>query len=193
MPAKIEFANVADLSRLDRFVMAGELREAVKSNDQLATELPLPNKGYSSRYRKAARLKSAARKAETANLNAFVITANSKAIGMATAQVALPKPALIEEAPGGIELSYWHRQEPTREALRIGRRVMMILVGQASLETYGAEPDFVRWMVTLPEDEIKSKVCEEIGMQPVGEPQPFEIGDEVTIDRQLWALQPDQA
>jgi hypothetical protein len=106
---------------------------------------------------------------------------------MASAQAHNPNPNHIN-AQHGLELSYWHEKMAEREAIDTGCRVVKNFRSLAVQQYAEGGPVDKLWMVTLPDDEIKTAVCEQIGFDDTGDPQIYTIGDGVTEVRQLWVI-----
>jgi hypothetical protein len=186
---KLEGIN--NFTRTQRLGAAIDLWFAADAIPGLRTELPYPARGYGrdplTGYRRLGRI---AGSAEAHDLEAFVIRHNTphhprlQAIGMATVQKAQDNWGL--NTPGGIELSYWCASDP-KKAHDIGTTATKELL-EASKVMPQTHSWHIRWMVTLPEDEIKKAVCEEVGLAPMGSPQRYDIGDGVTLPRQLWGI-----
>ncbi len=191
MAYKVNLHNITELGPVGRVVEAGELWRAWRYTPGLVRELPYPAEGYSNPIKAYRRLARIARTAAEHNLSAYTISlvgADVTTIGVATAQLAQPKPNLIEEQTeklGGVELSYWHSLRSKGVSTEIGQMVVRTLREQKALIP-GASGLEVSWMVTLPDDVIKEEVCLASGFTPVDKPQPYDIEDMVSEPRQLW-------
>lgn len=188
--AEINLCNIEHLSRIRRLGAATDLWMARCEASGLERELPLPAKGYRDPVRACLRLRRIGNTATQHKLSAFAINDGRRYIGMATRQVYSPNPNPLSKFTRSAELSYWHRDiEKARQAVAVGSRIVGSLL-EVNSSTGVLDPNANAWMVTLPEDEIKTEVCTQAGLTPVGEPQVYNIGDEVTVPRQLWAMQP---
>lgn len=182
-----ELHNLVNFSWRQRLDAARQLTKASKKAPQLEIELPYPADGYKRTIRAYRRLGSVANRAAAAQLSAYAIrdNVNEEIIGMATTQVLRPKPPdeMIEKS-GGIEVSYWHRQYHDELAERIGLTIVQALL-DAKCATPGATGKEVGWMVTLPDDRVKSTVALDANLEP-HKIQPYDINDGVSRERQLW-------
>ncbi len=186
--SEIHLQNIKDLGFRDRYSAAFDLSDATQTQGinaiDLAKELPLPYKGYRKPIRGARRLKIVAERAIDAGLVGHVVKRDKKAIGMATLQAHNPTPDLLP-AKVGAEASYWLGIRHLVEAMDIGNQVLSKLV-QVGKSVPNDEVVDTLWMATLPDDRVKPRVCEANGFEPAGPLQPYNIGDEVYVARQLW-------
>lgn len=185
----IELLDITTLDRGTRDATAAQLVEARYAYREIEFELPIPAHGYASEGRARDRLKRIARNVRAHNLSAFAIMSSdegeeAKAIGMATAQVAVPSPNRLEHTDHGVEFSYW--LGGTNSPLLDGVEVIGQLM-QVAPEVPGAIGSAALWSVTLPRDIIKQAAYASMDMQPVGRPEIFDLGDNVREPRQLWA------
>jgi hypothetical protein len=198
----IRLQDIETLGRFQRAKTAIELRKAARATvDLLQRELPYPAQGYGSSQRGYKRLGRIASTAESHGLKAFTIMQSAparprmRAIGMATAQVSLPKPNPTG-MHNGIELSFWdrssswHRSIRLEDAQSLGSQVVDLLMAEVEAGAVpGAEANASLWMVTLPNHLRKASICEAVGMIAVETPQVYHIDDGVTEPRQLWVLE----
>lgn len=169
---------------------AWQLWRAVRHNDDLLRELPLVRRNYGNLLRAQGRIpyirKLVAGEAYVAYL---VKEEDGSTVGLATGQTHDPSPNPLS---GGrnIELSYWTKRYRTEEqAIAVGTEVMRDTV-QAVAQGLRLGADDMVWSVTLPDDMVKNEVLENSKFHPVAAAQPYELGDEVSEARQLWAAMP---
>lgn len=162
-----------------------DLAKAVGSNAQLSRELPLVVTGYRNPIRGFRRIAKQAAKRDV--LAAHVIDVQGRGIGAASAEISRPDPDELKTRFSGeqaVELSYWHEDVSELQAIRYGISVVRQLAAVAKQSPYSGE---VLWMVTLPDDEVKTAVCETLQFAQIEVPQPYHLLDGVDEPRQLWA------
>lgn len=186
--SQIELRNFLNIERWRRWDYSRALRHEAGTNRQLARELPMVAKGYATLWSTHRRMARIARNAGAHQLSALVILENDSAIGVASAQSAVPVRTTRRSHfpnPGSVELSYWHGAigDPER-ARHVGSQVVRQLIDTVQQSPYMSEK---LWMVTLPQDMTKTAVLEATGFQPFSVPQIYDIHDGVRENRQLWS------
>ncbi len=175
----------------ERLKYSKDLKDAVKSNAQLKTELPYVANGYSTRIKSFRRIGRIAQAVEDNKLWAAVIDSGGHGIGIGTSQALRPEPNILKDKEGrAVEISYWHEHTVNPgSAFEIGTFVVTNLINQSNILDSSLN---AAWMVTLPEDTVKAAVCERIGMVQAHDHLKrdfmFDIGDGVMVPRNLWVF-----
>ena len=183
---RVSFHRFDGLNTTEALRFGGHLADAARSNPQLSRELPLVAAGYHGKPRAALRLGRVARSSARHQLSPYVMTDRDRAIGVVTAQKHRPHPDLLDETDppaDAFELSYWHRYYDSETAKNIGVQAVRYISARLKPDPYGTER---LWMVTLPEDDVKSGVMRELHFTAEAQAV-FAIGDEVTVPRTLWS------
>src|SRR5581483_3473893 len=111
MALEVELHDITQLGRVERLMEAGEVWRARRKTPDLKRELPFPYEHYQDPVHAYRRLGYIARRADENKLSAYTISLRGSdvtTIGIATAQVASPKPLRWEgKRRPGLELSYW--------------------------------------------------------------------------------------
>lgn len=171
-----------------RIVDAIDIWRAQRRAPGLARELPYPAQGYRNPLRAYRRIERAASNAGPNFRPNLIVgkqahhgsTIPGTSIGVATAELRQPRPDYLL-APA-VELSYWHARSG-EQATAIGNTVVNQLLAQAAEMTEG---EGTAWMVTLNDDEVKSRVLEANDFR-IRAGGTFDIDDGVTEYRTLWA------
>jgi|GEM_PF-2142743 len=181
----VRLRNVHEIGPADGLRYSGHMVQAVRRHPHLAHEAPDDAEAYVSRWQAYRRLRTAKRVAHQGYVREHLIVDNGQAIGKADAWPQLfpnnESSALIGERP--IRLAYWHQWPSQSGAEDIGHHAMTDLMHVATAPPLKADS---LWLVALPEDAAKVAVLRGLGFLSQGPPQSYEIGDAVTVPRQLW-------
>jgi hypothetical protein len=186
---EVVLPKIQIMTGTEQVLLSFYLSAARRAAPQLEQELPNAWQAYRSPWSAFNRLTRIVLKSREHNLSAHVIGVDSKVVGLATAQKAVPNPNLVD-MPSGVELSWWHRLDlDPRRARYVGDKVVAHLMEGAARE-YG--PDQTFWSVTLPADPLKPFVVGGAEFERIGDPAPYQLGDGAAdqLSRQLWVRAP---